>query len=162
MNRKLDPFYQNILPRVTDGFHRTHKYIPTPDYDNEISRTPSRTSQHSQERSPAIHQGSGIRNGKDEEISYNIFHISDNGSEKNIVHKQFPEGNMKDIDPLAYNPSFRAALNRTESTRSNQELIKELKNKLRKSNSIRNDKESPYVLCRNLGEVLVAHDNIAV
>lgn len=154
---------QNMMPKIHDGYSNrpsyAQKYLPKPDYDIEYSHTPSRTSQNSPENNNTA--GNKYDNERDNPmLSYNVSRISVNGSEKNVLQGYFPEADMKEIDPLAYNPSFRA-VNRSESTRSNQELIKELKVKLKKNNSMKNDTESPYVKCKNLEDVLVVHDKIA-
>lgn len=59
-------------------------------------------------------------------------------------------------DPLAYNPSIRK-VTRTESDRR---LLKELKVKLNKNNSFKQDLNSPYVRCQTLDDVVQTHDNM--
>lgn len=168
---RIDNIPQNMMPKVHDGYNNSNRFslsqksMPKPDYDIDYSRTPSRTSQNTSESVhtpvPYVYSGNKYDYERDNSmISYNSSRASVNGSENNILRGHFPEVTIKEIDPLAYNPSYRA-VNRTESTRSNQELIKELKVKLKKSNSMRNDAESPYVKCKNLEDVLVVHDKIA-
>lgn len=149
---------QNLSPKVYENQtnHPSHlaKFIPKPDYERENSRTSSRTSYYNNPDTN-INPGYYPSTPSTPDIDYSRIHFTDS---ENVP---YPDYELNVVDPLAHNPSFRA-INRSESVKSNQELIKELKVKLKKNSSMRNDIESPYVKCKNLDDVLEVHDRIAV
>lgn len=163
---KPENISQNLMPKVHEDQNSRSSYtrihIPRPDYDRESSASFRKSQSNSPDNnaSRGYYKSNSSDNFDNSRISYNGTRVPCSCSENKEVVELSPDYNTKGFDPLAHNPSFRA-LNRSESVKSNQELIKELKGKLKKNNSMRNDIESPYVKCKNLEDVLVTHDRIA-